>query len=150
MAPSDPLVASMLLGSPDYDFSSLIPTQPISSDFFTYLPREYSDLRFTQGMQLSLKPVSDLFLRDLGPLFTLDEGIASVWSHRILSENATQTRYGVATIAEGQSFLTWGSKAFVLDIMGEVSGLVKRRMQKEGTYSRFIDMCKKINSKLFR
>jgi hypothetical protein len=50
MAPSDPLVASMLLGSPDHEFASLIPTQPISSDFFTYLPQEDSDLRFTQGV----------------------------------------------------------------------------------------------------
>ena len=47
MAPSDPLVASMLLGSPDHDFEYLIPTQPISSDFFTYLPQDDSDLRFT-------------------------------------------------------------------------------------------------------
>jgi hypothetical protein len=50
MAPSDPLVASMLLGSPDHEFASLIPTQPISSDFFTYLPQEDSALRFTQGV----------------------------------------------------------------------------------------------------
>jgi hypothetical protein len=47
MAPSDPLVASMLLGSPDHEFAYIVPTQPISSDFFTYLPQDDSDLRFT-------------------------------------------------------------------------------------------------------
>jgi hypothetical protein len=120
MAPSDPLVASMLLGSPDHDLASFILTQPISSDFFTYLPQEDSDLRFTHGMQLSHKAVDQLSLRDLGPLFALDEGIASVWSHRLLSENSTQTRYGVATTVDGVPSLTWGSKAFVLDIMGGV------------------------------
>jgi hypothetical protein len=148
IAPSDPLVASMLLGSPDHDFAYLVPTQPISSDFFTYLPQEDSDLRFTQGMLLSHKPVSDLSLRDFGPLFTLDEGIASVWSHRLFSENATQTRYGVAAIVEGQSSLTWGSKAFVLDIMGGVKELVKRKMQREGTYYKYIEMCESMSSKL--
>jgi hypothetical protein len=44
--------------------------------------------------------------------------------------------------------LTWGSKAFILDIMGEVKELVKRRMQKEGKFSRFIEMCEIMNSKL--
>jgi hypothetical protein len=37
MAPSDPLVASMLLGSPDHDFATFIPTLPIISNFFTYI-----------------------------------------------------------------------------------------------------------------
>lgn len=148
MAPSDPLVASMLLGSPDHDFENLIPTQPISSDFFTYLPQDDSDLRFTYGMQLSHKPADQLSLRDLGPLFILDEVIASVWSHRLLSENATQTRYGVATTVDGLPSLTWGSKAFVLDIMGGVKELVKRRMQREGKYFKYIEMCERMSSKL--
>ena len=99
-------------------------------------------------MHLSHKPVDRLSLRDLGPLITLDEGISSVWSHRLLSENATQTRYGVATTVDGQPSLTWGSKAFVLDIMGGVKELVKRRMQREGKYSKYIEMCERMSSML--
>ena len=44
--------------------------------------------------------------------------------------------------------MTWGSKAFILDIMGEVKELVKRRMLKEGKLSRYIEMCEIMNSKL--
>jgi len=32
--------------------------------------------------------------------------------------------------------------------MGEVKELVKRRMHKDGKFSRYIEMCEKMNSKL--
>jgi len=54
MAPTDPLVATLLLGQPSFDLSSFdSSTSPLSSDFLTYMPLEDSSLHFTHSMLLS-------------------------------------------------------------------------------------------------
>jgi hypothetical protein len=75
-----------------------VPKIPISSDFFSYLPSEDSSLMLNHAMTVSNLP--NLSLNHIGHLFSLDEGLASAWSQRLLSENATQTRYGFASYNE--------------------------------------------------
>jgi hypothetical protein len=70
----------------------------------------------TYSQQLSHQHITSM--REVGPLFILDETMGALWSHRLLAENATQTRYGYAVRDDQGEALTWESKGFVLDMMG--------------------------------